>query len=440
MSFIKWKLFEGKCKAADFAVYDLRETAEPTGNPARGWYRIVYFAVHESPKEKLTEYGNSQVDNLELVILDISAYREEDISNDGIGNIREILEWYRKNKQEIILRIVYDHEGKAPEKEPFFFEYVAKHMTQIGEVLQDYPEVVFVYQGLLVGNWGEMHTSRFMDPKKLERLSAIFEEKTQGKIYHAVRKPVQWRQLQKESLDTAAYVKRKLGLFDDGILGSESHLGTFGNEERKNSDWCKPWTAADELEFEAQVCKYAPNGGETVFPQNRGEVSLKDAVETLSKMGITYLNKYYDPKLLRCLEEQAWRSEDTWNGKNGLDYIGAHLGYRYVVRDINVYCKQKKTGEYLVRILVQNKGFAGCYQPICLKLGWTDLYGSEQEAVLVENMMDWNGQSDVELECSLTRPVGKLRAWMERVTDGRVICFANPADDKGKVVLGSFLD
>lgn len=51
-------------------------------------------------------------------------------------------------------------------------------------------------------------------------------------IYLAVRTPAQWRTLRSEK----EFRQKKyahLALFDDGILGSMTHLGTFGTELRR---------------------------------------------------------------------------------------------------------------------------------------------------------------------------------------------------------------
>ena len=55
-----------------------------------------------------------------------------------------------------------------------------------------------------------------------------------------------------------------MGLFDDGILGSETDLGTFGVEPGSEAGWGSPWSTEDELIFEEQLCRYVPQGGEVL--------------------------------------------------------------------------------------------------------------------------------------------------------------------------------
>ena len=57
----------------------------------------------------------------------------------------------------------------------------------------------------------------------------------------------------------------RLGLYNDGMLGSVSDLGTYGDTKRK--DATSPsykGTREDELKFQNTLCQYVPNGGEVV--------------------------------------------------------------------------------------------------------------------------------------------------------------------------------
>ena len=55
-----------------------------------------------------------------------------------------------------------------------------------------------------------------------------------------------------------------LALFDDGILGSMTHLGTFGTELREAAGWAQAWTRKEEMEFVNCLTEDMPCGGEVV--------------------------------------------------------------------------------------------------------------------------------------------------------------------------------
>lgn len=55
-----------------------------------------------------------------LVLMDLGAYKDRDLDEAVLTNMERILFFVDKGL-DIILRFFYDHEGKALEREPFFF-------------------------------------------------------------------------------------------------------------------------------------------------------------------------------------------------------------------------------------------------------------------------------------------------------------------------------
>lgn len=61
----------------------------------------------------------------------------------------------------MILRVCYDTEGKGMEREPQRIFVVQRHMQALGSLAERYADAILTVQGVFVGSWGEMHTSRF---------------------------------------------------------------------------------------------------------------------------------------------------------------------------------------------------------------------------------------------------------------------------------------
>ena len=110
----------------------------------------------------------------------------------------------------MILRFSYDLEGKGLEKEPGSIRLVEEHMQQIGEVIREYADDIFAVQGILIGNWGEMHGSRYLTPDAFRTLTDTMIKAVDGACPVAVRKPAQWREL---TLGWTEQEKKKLTLF-----------------------------------------------------------------------------------------------------------------------------------------------------------------------------------------------------------------------------------
>lgn len=435
------KLHLNSKKASDsFTAPKFEELIAELNNPSRGWFRIIHFNLAEDPSGFLNAYFPDEACYFDLVIMEIGAYKVEPVSAEGLAHMRAVLDWYRMKRREIILRVTYDHEGKAMEREPFFFKQVCEHMEQVAEVLRSYTDIIYVYQGLLVGSWGEMHSSRFLYPDKLNFLKNILENGTDHKLRLAVRKPVQWRLLHEEQLHSTAVDAKNMGLFDDAILGSESDLGTFGTKDRTLAGWDNPWNPQDELDFQEKISEQMPNGGEVIAPADKHTVTIPELAKRLKKMHISYLNRYYDKAFWDEMEEKTWSGNDEWHNVDGLTYISRHLGYRYCVRNAFITGKAKYTGETYFAVEIENVGFAGLYEPVAVYIQWSEKDGNSHTGILTEDLSLKNGQNKFTLPYTFTEPAGEVKIFMERRSDKRRLYFANVSDEQGRVTVGNFAD
>lgn len=415
----------------NFQKADLREDKRKLENPSRGWYRIYTFEVEKVPDFQPMLWNDLEGDTLVMVILNIGAYKEKALDAIALEHIRSILRFFSKRQYEIILRITYDHEGKALEREPFFFSTVTGHMRQILPVVNEFAEHIFVYQGLHIGNWGEMHTSRFLHPLKLKELWNILQTEAAEGFFFAVRKPSYWRLLHPDGGSD------RMGLFDDAIFGSENHLGTFGTNAKECSAWDEPWSKQDELMFEEQLCQMVPNGGEAICgEQYLSQETPAGTVETLRKMHISYLNKEYDKKLLGIWKEWKWDGPDAWQGSSLYDYIESHLGYRFLVKDVRIDDLNNKTDSISIHISVQNEGFACCYEEAEVLFEYINDRGIVRSQVIDSDVRLWRSWEEKKIILELPAEESKIYLSIRRKRDGRAICFANQTDSNGRVFLG----
>ena len=289
-------------------------------NPERGWYEIYTFLVEEKIDPQELKWSLHEQETLALVLLDLQKFREKPLDEQAIYNIKTILYFFASHKKDVILRPVYDREGKGLEAEPESFELVLTHLIQIGEVLEKEKHSVLVFQGFLVGSWGEMHTSAYLTEEHIRQMWDMLKIHTTDKIRVAVRTPAQWRTLIPEE----KFQKREwkaLGLFDDGIFGSTTHLGTFGTMMREAAGWEKPWSRKEELEFIEQISRDFPCGGEAIAeadPDRADQILTKDAkavIFEMQKMHLAYLNLVHDTRILDQWKAQSCGKDGIWSGK-----------------------------------------------------------------------------------------------------------------------------
>ena len=417
-----------------FRPSELAETTAAFPNPARGWYQIHTFRLDEEPDLEEQKWCLNPLDSLVMVLASIRSYQSRDLDEAALERLRRILQFFADRRRDCILRVVYDNEGRAPEREPFFFQQILTHLRQVSEAVRPFSASVFVFQGMLVGNWGEMHTSRFLTRERLPQMAEVLRAGRGAETWLAVRRPDQWRLLHRNQAGGDPVCSDGITLFDDGMFGSPDHLGTFGIEERSAASWDARWRREDELAFENVLFRQAPNGGEAVYGR---EYALRpeETLAALRSMQVTYLNRAHDRKLLDLWGEQPCPVRGVWAGESLLDYIGAHLGYRLLVRSVRV--TEDRKGGCLMELEVENTGFAAVYQEGRMSLEYTDGGGALRTEVLEETLRGWQSGEVRRYRREISPGEGALLLRASRDRDGAVIRFGNQGcGEDGKLLLG----
>ena len=224
-----------------------------------------------------------------------------------------------------------------------------------------------------------------------------------------------------------------VGLFNDGIFGSDTDLGTFAAAEGADAAWEEPWALARELDFEGQLSAFVPQCGEAVLGESYGGHTLRSTVERLRRMGLTYLNGVYDEKILDLWRAWSWEGPDPWRGMNGYDYIGRHLGFRFCVRR----AAARQDGDFCqLALSVENTGFSGFYQEAEVFLILEEETGRESRFLMSWDIRAWKSGQTVSLTGRIPCRPGKVWLYARRKWDRATIRFANGANEQGWVGIG----
>lgn len=416
-----WKNIRNKRKWEFHSEYQ-KEGNQKLVNPARGWYAIYTFSIEDKINPEELKWSLRDGESLVLLRIDISSYRSKELDQQAIYNLKRILQFFDHYQRDVILRVVYDLEGRGIEQEPKEFKTVLMHLKQIGEVLKQGDHSVFLVQGLLVGSWGEMHDSKYLSKKHLLKMRECLKPYLRNDIYLAVRTPAQWRMLAEEN-------EQNLCVFDDAIFGSLSHLGTFGTMTREAAGWEKPWNTKEELSFLNEICDKFPCGGEALLSCDDKKYTGREIVKQLQQMHLLYLNAVYDQRILDIWRQQTMK-KSKWD--NLFDYIGDHLGYRFVIGEIKVIKTKRK--ELWISGVIKNTGFGSLVQDAQLVL-LTEA-GEEKEEFIVDfNLRDIKGGSQKEFILKTACKEAKLFLKIQRKKDRRTIYFANE-NAADKIYLG----
>ena len=342
-------------------------------NPNRGGYHIYPVTITDEGADYdriVGEYCRWDPNTtLALVQINLQNYREGGISRAGLENISALLDAWARSGKRMIVRFLYDLDGENLLHEPEELDTVLRHMEQTGPLLLRHAGAVFTLQGLFVGDWGELHHTKFSAGDDLRRLTQTLLRASGGGLYLAVRTPAQWRTITRQGTDRD--LAARLGLFNDGLLGSDTDMGTYdmagqGSERRRREE---------ELAFQKELCTGVPNGGEVIADNPRND--FENAVRDLSAMRVTYLNQDYDQAVFDKWAAVTVSGRGCCDGLDGLSYIRRHLGYRLLITqaDISQRIFQRKAD---VAVSFRNEGFAPLYVSPELTLtlrkevsGWT---------------------------------------------------------------------
>jgi len=359
---------ESRYAGVETESYQFAESARKLSNPNRGFYHLYTFMIKEEQTdyEELIEtiYQNDTDTNLMLIKICLQNYRENPISKRGIENIKKLFDALESFDKQMILRFMYDDEGKGEQYEPGSLDIILQHMKQLEPILLEHSRQIFILQGLFTGDWGEMNGTRYDKAEDMERLAVRLAEVTDESVYLAVRTPAQWRSIIQSSDPTADILSgnqlaARLSLFNDGLLGNRSDYGTYKTEDSNGVDPLGRWNREEELDFQGELCRYVPNGGEVINDNPYND--FENAVKGLEERYITYLNKDYDQAVLKKWEKETVTEAGCFYGMDGYTYIDRHLGYRLLITDIHLeYSKKQRC--ISAEISLKNVGFAPLYK------------------------------------------------------------------------------
>lgn len=342
------------------------ESSRILKNPNRGFYHIWGFYITDESMDWENVILSKGVDDgfsLELVEINLQEYRDGLISDKGIRNLKELFEGLAKQDKHYVVRFLYDWDGRNMEVEPSNIDIIVGHIKQLKPILQKHADSIFVLQSLLVGDCGEIHDTKFADTKSLRILASELAAVSTSDTYLAVRTPVQWRKItqtygNKKLKENSPY-KNRLGLYNDGMLGNVYDCGTYGDQKRKQAGKYKAWTREEEIDFQDNLCRAVPNGGEVVLVNEYNDIDR--AICDMEKMHITYINQDHDLQVMEKWRNSTVDTDDIFDGMDGISYMQARLGYRLVLRKCQMQHAFWKDKLY-IRLDISNSGFAPIYK------------------------------------------------------------------------------
>lgn len=369
----------------DYAPAELTESDAAISNPYCGFYQMNGFVLSDtSSADAAASWGKERCtsDPYQLMLLEINLreFSNTGISQKGLDELKAILDACTNTKKQIILRFLYDWDGQAVATEPANLSTIQNHMKQVSGIVNSHTDCVYLLQGVFTGNDGEMNNTRFGDANSVRQLMEQLADVTDSGIFLSVRTPAQLRSIlrNKSALTSkdsySGALASRLGLYNDGMLGSVYDLGTYDDTPLSDpQDWEEKGTREEEIQFQKQLCMYVPNGGEVTVDNSYND--LGNAVTDLAAMHVSYLNADHDATVLNKWKNNIYTGKDSlFFGKNGYEYISSHLGYRYVLTGSSLKYRALSDSNAKLTLKINNRGFAPAY-----RLYTTTLYLTDQK-------------------------------------------------------------
>lgn len=332
-----------------------QESTTPLVNPERGLYggavdiRSASSPVTVSDAKALRAEGIT----LKYIGFYLTDFMNGDISEAYLEMIRKSLGALREAGIKCVLRFAYRNNSDKKPWDPTE-AVVLRHVSQLGPILQENADVIFVLQAGFVGVWGEWYyTDNFiMEPETdadflprrrlVEKLLSLLPDSREVSLRTPQFKMRMYGLSLKDTLtaqtahDNTSYLAR-LGGHNDCFGASSDDSGTFGNETGDRAFW-------------KRESRYTIMGGETckVSDYCKCPASLKD----LEDYHWTYLHNGYNTSVL-----------NRWKSTGCMEEIEKRLGYRLVLEEVT-YPEKREVGKSMtVTLKLTNQGFAAPMNP-----------------------------------------------------------------------------
>lgn len=366
---------------------DYSDALEEIENPHIGFYRPV--GMHFTPE------GNKPTNtwgNLTHLRMDISAFSDnavlsidkttgdttfgvsQPLTADMLNAFETILNNVRSRGKTAIVRFAYDPWYNGTKNCDPDQKWILHHLKQLGEVYARNTDVITFVELGMYGSWGEMHSSANATNENIAEALQTLLACTPPEIKVGVRRPDivaywlkvndgnnysgfdinsdQFQQALAEKGDTIY----RVGMYNDGYLGSSSDLGTIGmgaNGHQMTREMMVNWLEA--------YSHHTPYGGELVANYN-GDHPINTPAY-LSEEGFrthtSYLNyEWHQPTILGWKDTIFQGDDAEYKGSNGYIYVVNHLGYRFILRQSLLPDSVCLMQDIPVELTIENVGFA----------------------------------------------------------------------------------
>ena len=297
---------------------------------------------------------------------------------------RQTLANARANGALVSPRFAYDCNGVTG-CEPADFSIILTHIHQIAGVLNEYADVVPSIEAGVIGVFGEMHSSPYDDLVYAPQIIRAWLDELDPSIRVQLRSPKYFFRLlancsraddllaRQDEFDP----DRRLGLFDDGYLGTIYNYGTYNGFLTDGG--VNNFNRRQAMRF-LNERPHIPYGGECAGVSVSAAAGVLD---TFANNNWNLVEEWYASHLsyLRgitggvgaalaartfSLAQYAFDGAPDlheWEGASLADFLRAHIGHRFVLRGSRLSDSATPGGTLSLSFAIENTGFTDLPSP-----------------------------------------------------------------------------
>lgn len=345
-------------------IFSFDEYVGTISNPGIGYTTTDWFHTKVGGTQAHDKQGD-----IVLFFIDLSPFSaganadgvDYDLDKQFFSALRTTFENCRNNGSTIAVRFRYDENGKD-NPEPNSFSQVLKHISSIKQsgVLEEYKGILMFVESGFVGKWGEQHGGKYTTLEYKAQLLSAMLDCVPSPVPVTVRTPdifAEYVGINRSELATYKAEEgsdaSRVGLYNDGYMGSDSDLGTYANRETE-TQWLSNQTLNSYFggEFSGNI-DFAKQY-DTYLPEN--------CIPEMYKTHLSYINGnifqlYNDYKFDKNYDVVGY-DNSAYYGQTVYQFIRDHLGYRFVLKE-SQFPQSVAQGENLeFSFKVVNNGFA----------------------------------------------------------------------------------
>ncbi|MCM1403915.1 MAG: DUF4832 domain-containing protein [Prevotella sp.] len=387
------------------------ETTDKISNPGIGFYRTAPFSLTEDGGTEIHLYKDYNLHHLRINLRNFSkAYNHNadlELTEAALEKLEANIQKLYDNEKCAVVRFAYDNFNGLADQEPSE-AMILKHIEQISPILNRYPHTITAIEVGLVGKWGEMHSSQLANPATISKLIDKFLTCTQ-EIPILVRTPkmiydylgIKLSDLDHYHIDQKSPAYR-LGIFNDGYLGSSSDLGTYTKREQ-------------EIAWLSQQTTHLPYGGEAVHVDEK-MIKLENCLDEMRQIHLSYLNYEWNNITTQQIWATTFATKVLKNEANHYQltqprslmtvqrYLENRMGYRFLVTNRKIKVNHQKIQ---ITMCVTNVGFGN----LTKTAHGTIILQNQDNQTFYYSVTDFTGQGNYSIEFEHELATGKYKIY-----------------------------